>query len=226
MKKHIPNFITTLNVVSGSMSVIMSLDGKIEYAAGCIVLGMFFDFFDGFVARLLHVKSEFGKQLDSLADMLTFGFAPAILAYFLIRDSSQALAFSVLLIPALSACRLAKFNLDTRQSVSFRGLPVPAHALFWVSLVFTKLYYPDFYGYFFSNVWILIACVVILSLLLVSDLPMFSLKLSTFKWKENRLLYVYIILIICTLIFVGVKGIIFLIPFYILTCAVGTFIKK
>ena len=151
MKKHIPNLITSMNVVSGTFSIFMTMYGRLELAAGLILVAMVFDFFDGLTARLLHVKSEMGKELDSLADMVSFGVAPALLAHFLIlailpgQDmeywaewtvSMKIMLFFPLLIPAFSAYRLAKFNLDIRQATSFIGMPTPANALFWVSLVF------------------------------------------------------------------------------------------
>ncbi|MDL2283340.1 CDP-diacylglycerol--serine O-phosphatidyltransferase [Odoribacter sp. OttesenSCG-928-G04] len=233
MKRNIPNLITSLNVISGGMAIFMGVYGQIEYAAFFILLGMFFDFFDGLAARLLHVKSELGKELDSLADMLTFGMAPALLAHLLMRDIlvsdasisglplyQQILLFVPLLIPAFSAYRLAKFNLDTRQTTSFIGLPTPANALFWVALVFSRLYVPEFYNLLFSNIWVLAICVLILSILLISELPMFSLKISGFSWLENKLVYTYFILLFAILAFFGWTVLIFIIPLYIFLCIV------
>ncbi|MDR1757304.1 MAG: CDP-diacylglycerol--serine O-phosphatidyltransferase [Culturomica sp.] len=236
MKKQIPNLITGLNAVSGALSVFAALYGELWIAALFIVAGMVFDFFDGWTARLLHVKSEMGKELDSLADMVTFGFAPAVLAHFLIRDTLPAgveidfygllsgrgwLAFIPLLIPFFSAFRLAKFNLDTRQSVTFLGLPVPANALYWVSLVFAVRFLPEIYALYFANIWVLAASVVILSILLVSELPMFSLKIGGWSWRENKLRYTYLGVIIVIALTAGKAVVLCLVPLYILFCAVN-----
>ncbi len=235
MKKHIPNLITGLNAASGAMAVFMALYGQIGWAACFIIAGMVFDFFDGMVARLLHVKSEMGKELDSLADVITFGVAPALLAHMLIRDLlfpegtgsiasltayEQVILFIPLLIPVFSAFRLAKFNLDTRQSVSFIGLPVPAHALFWVGLVFARVKAPLLYQTFFGNIWVLALCVLILSILLISELPMFSLKISGFSWSANKVVYLYFLTLLVVALCFGWAVLPFVIPFYILYCAV------
>lgn len=235
MKRHIPNFLTGMNVVSGMMAVFMGMYGNLEMAAVFILIGMVFDFFDGLVARLLHVKSELGKELDSLADIVSFGVAPAILAHLLMKDVvfggqvgcirdlplvGQILIFVPLLIPFFSAFRLAKFNLDTRQTISFIGMPVPAHALFWVGLVFASIYIPETYAVLFGNIWVLAVCVVILSLLLVSELPMFSLKITGFSWKANSIRYIYFLCLISIALFYGLTVIICVIPLYILFCAV------
>ena len=151
MKKHIPNLITCLNVTSGTVAIYAAFHGHLYLAAWLVILAMVFDFFDGFAARLLHVKSEMGKELDSLADMVSFGVMPSVMAFFLIRDLGYsggelfavnswqgALMYVPFLVPAFSAYRLAKFNLDVRQTHSFIGLPTPSNALFWVMLVFTR----------------------------------------------------------------------------------------
>ena len=236
MKKHIPNLITGLNAISGTMAVLAAVYGELWIAALFILAGMIFDFFDGLAARLLHVKSEMGKELDSLADILTFGLAPAVLAHFLIRDVLPAggpsgfgelfsgwnlLALVPVFIPFFSAFRLAKFNLDVRQSSSFIGLPVPAHALYWVSLVFAARFLPEMYSLYFANVWVLVASVLVLSVLLVSELPMFSLKIAGWSWQDNKLRYIYLGVILVIALTVGRGVVLCLIPLYILFCAVG-----
>lgn len=240
MKKYIPNWVTGLNVLSGAIAVLVAMYGAIGWAAGFILLAMVFDFFDGLIARLLHVKSEMGKELDSLADIVSFGMAPAVLAHILLRElvlPGEQLDFSVLsvgqffflflpvLIPFFSAFRLAKFNLDTRQTVSFIGMPVPAHALFWVSLVFARLYMPETYSALFGNVWILAICIVILSLLLVSELPMFSLKLKDFSWQHNRIRYLYLLTIGVLAILFGWAVILAVVPLYVFFCALEALIS-
>lgn len=241
MRKHIPNLITGLNAASGMMAVFMALYGQIVWAACFVIAGMVFDFFDGMVARLLHVKSAMGKELDSLADVVTFGVAPGLLAHLLMRDvllpegmgsfalltaCEKIVLFIPLLIPVFSAFRLAKFNLDTRQSVSFIGLPVPAHALFWVGLVFARVKVSVLYQAFFGEVWVLALCVLILSVLLISELPMFSLKISGFGWAANKAVYIYFLTLLVLAVWLGWAVLLFVIPFYILYCAVGTLCKK
>lgn len=240
MKKHIPNLITCLNVISGTLSIFMVMYDRIELAAALIIVAMVFDFFDGMAARLLHVKSEMGKELDSLADMVSFGVAPAILAHFLIKMtlfagvpgdlqdlpvSQQVLLFSPLLIPAFSAYRLAKFNLDPRQSMSFIGMPTPANALFWVGLVFGFFYAPDLYITLFDSVWTLVLSVVILSILLICEVPMFSLKITGFGWKENKVRYCFLGSVILFSLLFGKAMIMCIIPLYILF-AVGEALWK
>lgn len=240
MRKHIPNLLTGLNAVSGTLAVFMALYGRVELAAVFVLAGMLFDFFDGLAARLLHVKSEMGKELDSLADMVSFGVAPAVLAHVLIRNVvtenmtvemsalpfiSRSLVYVPLVIPFFSAFRLAKFNLDTRQTTSFIGMPVPAHALFWVGLVFAAHYLPDVYTSLFGNAWVLALCVVILSLLLVSGLPMFSLKISGFGWKANRIRYIYFLTLLLIAVLFGMPVIVCIIPLYILFCAVTALLR-
>lgn len=240
MKKYIPNLITGLNAASGAMAVYMALYGNLLGAAGFILLGMVFDFFDGMAARLLHVKSEMGKELDSLADVISFGIAPGVIAHLLIRklllpegempvtilpSYQQILLFVPLLIPVFSAFRLAKFNLDTRQSLSFIGLPVPAHALFWVGLVIAQWKVPVLYFSLFGNVWVMLVCVIILSVLLVSELPMFSLKILGFSWQANKLIYIYFLVLIGLTFVSGWAVVIFVIPLYILFCVVRAWIK-
>lgn len=229
MKKHIPNLITCLNATSGTVAIYLAFNGYLYWAAWAVILAMVFDFFDGFAARLLHVKSEMGKELDSLADVISFGVVPAVLSYFLIRavlEASVSVSYATwqqylllgipVIIPAFSAYRLAKFNLDTRQTHSFIGLPTPSNALFWVMLVFTYHHQEIFFLQAWGNPWLLAACVVILSLLLISELPMFSLKLTSFSWRENALLYCFLATVIIGFVLWNVKALSYMIPVYIL----------
>lgn len=240
MKKHIPNLITSCNVLCGTLAIFAGMYGYLAWAAGFILLGMVFDFFDGMTARLLHVKSEIGKELDSLADMVSFGVAPAILAHLLmLRElpgnsvtlfvewswSEKIVVFAPLFITAFSAYRLAKFNLDVRQTTDFIGMPTPANALFWVSLVFGSVYTPELYRLLFGNVWVLAVCAVILSILLVCELPMFSLKISGFAWKKNQIRYSYFILLVLLAVILGKAVVIFMIPVYILFAVINALIK-
>lgn len=225
MKKHIPNFITCCNVTCGALAILMATEyNNLFYAAMLILAGMIFDFFDGLTARALGVKSEMGKELDSLADVCSFGVAPAIIAYKLMVDcvmpGKEWIAFSAFIIPALSAYRLAKFNLDTRQTISFIGMPTPANALFWVGLVLGARYSPDLYNSIFANPYVLLCFAVGFSLLLVSELPMFSLKLQGWSWKENRGLYLFLIISLALVPIMGVGTVMVLMPVYLLVCFV------
>lgn len=231
MKKCIPNLVTCLNVISGTLSVFMAIYGQLEWAAGLILLAMVFDFFDGFSARLLHVKSEMGKELDSLADMVSFGLAPSLLAHFLMLRSlpgqsavhfaewsagMKFMLFCPLVMPAFSAWRLARFNLDVRQTLSFIGMPTPANALFWVCLVFGSVYSPGVYDFLFGNVYVLGGVALLLSVLLVCGLPMFSLKIQNFSWKGNGFRYGYLICLILLACIWGKDLLMFVIPLYLL----------
>lgn len=236
MKRFIPNWITCLNVTAGTLAIFMAMYGLTVWAAALVLLAMVFDFFDGMAARLLHVKSEMGKELDSLADVVSFGVAPAVLAHGLMlgvlpggsvwcwEDWSgweRVMALTPLMIPAFSAYRLAKFNLDERQSVSFIGMPTPAHALFWVGAVLGAAYAPEVYGRLFASVTVLGCCAVILSVLLVSELPMFSLKVSGFGWRENRMRYLFLgALAVCGCVW-GWAVLFMVIPLYILLSVVA-----
>lgn len=237
MKRHIPNLITCMNVTSGTCAIFLAIYGYLTEAAFLILLAMVFDFFDGLAARLLHVKSELGKELDSLADVVSFGVAPAVLVHFLMLNvlpegairhftelplGMQVMLFCPLVIPAFSAYRLAKFNLDVRQVSSFIGLPTPANALFWVTLVFASVYTPELYGDLFGNVYVLGISALILSVLLVSELPMFSLKISGFGWSENKIRYSYLICLVVAVCIWGMGVIGFIIPLYIFFAVLGT----
>jgi len=200
LKKHIPNFITTLNLFSGCIGIIIALQYRIDYAAYFIGLSALFDFMDGMAARLLHVKSEIGKELDSLADVVSFGVLPGIIVYQLMANSPNTPAagsyisvFSLvaLIIPILSAVRLAKFNLDTRQTNSFIGLPVPANALFLGSLPLIKMQagFSDSLSWLTAitdNYYVLALLAIGMSLLLVSEIPLISLKFRNLKFADNK----------------------------------------
>jgi len=200
LKRHIPNFITSLNLFSGCIGIILALQYRIDYAAYFIAVSALFDFLDGMAARVLHVKSEIGKELDSLADVVSFGVLPGIIVYQLMAASpntpeagSVISIFSLLalIIPVLSAVRLAKFNLDTRQTTSFIGLPVPANALFLGSLPLIKMQagYSDSLSWLSGvtdNYYVLALLAIGMSLMLVSELPLISLKFSNLKITDNK----------------------------------------
>ena len=145
LKAQLPNFITLLNLLSGVLGIIWVLEGQPLYGAYFVILAATFDFFDGFTARLLKVQSDMGKELDSLADVISFGVLPGILLYSLTESQTEAafLPYCTLIIPMLSAYRLAKFNLDTRQSDRFIGLPTPANALLLTTIPYLAARWPE-----------------------------------------------------------------------------------
>lgn len=200
IKKHIPNAITCCNLFSGCVACSMAYSGNFKLAMLFIVIGAVFDFFDGMVARLLHVSSPLGVQMDSLADDITFGLAPATIVFVYMKEVlyypsylgvlSQCLPYAAFLIAVFSACRLAKFNIDKRQTTTFIGLPTPANALFWSSLITggAEWIYNLNAGWFF-----LLALIVIFSLFLVSEIPMFSMKFKSLEWKSNKTRYIFLL---------------------------------
>jgi CDP-diacylglycerol--serine O-phosphatidyltransferase len=212
VKKHIPNFITCLNICAGSIAVILAVKGDLPHAVLFIFLAAIFDFLDGMAARLLHAYSPIGKELDSLADMISFGLAPGVIMMTLLEYSifglhvkvenlatlslAELLTLSVaLLIPVASGLRLAKFNIDTRQTDSFIGLPTPANALFIsaLALIIENGRY-QMIDTLLSQPITLIILTVAMSYLLVSEVHLFSLKLKTLNWKENQIQYIFLIL--------------------------------
>ncbi len=199
MIRNIPNTLTCCNLFSGCIASCMAFQGNYVWAFVFIIIGAAFDFFDGMVARLLHVSSPIGKELDSLADDITFGLAPAAIAFALfqevhypdfIQSLRPVLPYTAFLVAVFSGLRLAKFNIDTRQTSSFIGMPTPANALFWGSLVTGEhafLTSPHF------NAVYLFVLVVVMSLLLVAELPMFSLKFKDLSWQHNKVSYIFLI---------------------------------
>ncbi len=200
IKKHIPNAITCCNLFSGCVACVMAFSGKFESAMLFIVLGAVFDFFDGMVARLLGVSSPLGVQMDSLADDITFGLAPATVIFSFMRymidypsylgGFADVLPYFAFLIAVFSACRLAKFNIDKRQTTSFIGLPTPANALFWSSLIVGG----EKWLVGMSNAWmLLLALIFIFSYFLISEIPMFSMKFKNLSWKSNKTRYIFLL---------------------------------
>jgi CDP-diacylglycerol--serine O-phosphatidyltransferase len=224
MKKHVPNLVTCLNVTCGTVAVLLVVHDRPLAAAAILLLAMVFDFLDGFLARMLRARSAMGVELDSLADVVSFGVAPALLAHVLVADAlpgdaagwERLLPWLPAVIPAFSAYRLAKFNLDTRQTRSFIGMPTPAHALFWVTLVFTRAHVPAFHDACWGDPRVLAACALFFSWLMISGLPMFSLKIPSLAWRDNRWRYPYFIVAALLLLFTRLAAVSFLIPLYVL----------
>jgi CDP-diacylglycerol--serine O-phosphatidyltransferase len=218
-KKSIPNILTLLNLLSGTIAAIFAVQGELVLAAYLVFLGIFFDFFDGFAARLLNVQGELGKQLDSLADVVTSGVVPGIVLYQLLKTKNtleilnteiiswepqkiEFLPFVGLLITLAAAYRLAKFNIDERQTSSFIGLPTPAASLVVLSLPlileFTSF---EFAATIIENKWFLVVLTLVLSFLMNAEIPLFSLKFKNFTWKDNQLKFVFLM---CTMLLVVV----------------------
>lgn len=224
MKRHIPNTITCCNLICGCIAVQQAFAGNCEASFFFIVLGAVFDFFDGFAARLLHVSSPIGKELDSLADCITFGFAPATIVYHLLQGTAGTmwpwLPYAAFLLAAFSALRLAKFNLDERQALGFIGLPTPACALFWASLCQTVEHTQEIRGWMASAPGYATAAILALLLLscwiLVSEIPMFALKFKTFGWKDNALRYSFVLASAILLAFCGWGGFSAVIVLYVI----------
>ena len=246
IKKHIPNLLTLGNLLCGTLATIAAVNGDYVAAASLVVLGIVFDFFDGFAARLLKVSGELGKQLDSLADMVTSGVVPGIIMYRMleinhvsqseIMDLNNVIyAESIFdtgyvkflgLILTLAACyRLANFNIDTRQSDSFIGLPTPAMSLFVIALPLIPLYSDNqFFIDLVQNNYFLIGVTIVLSYLMNAEIPLFSLKFKTFGIKENLLKYVFLVSSIIMMLTLEVISIPLVIILYVLL-SVGSNLK-
>ena len=230
MIKHIPNAITCCNLLSGCISIVLMCNGYAVAAGAMIFLAAIFDFFDGFAARLLKAYSPLGAQLDSLSDVVSFGVAPSFIMYHYLSqvvDTSllwrleiadfTILPFLAFFLAVFAELRLAKFNIDDRQTTSFIGLPTPAMGLFVASLPFTlQNENLAFMANNMSNPYFLIAIVVIFSYLMVSEIPFFSLKIKNLKFKENIHIYILAVFAIAAVIFLGFAAIPFVMLFYIL----------
>lgn len=214
MKKHIPNTITCANLFSGCIGVVFAFKGELETAAYFVLLSGVFDFFDGMVARLLNVKSAIGKELDSLADMISFGFLPGVVMFQLLKASdypNEYLPYLGFIITVFSALRLAKFNIDERQTEDFIGLNTPMNTLFVVSLPFIAKDYPAIIG----SSWLLIALVAITSFLLVSEIQIFSMKLSDTSWAKNKMKYLFLIVSALLIVILKFTAVPFILILYI-----------
>lgn len=236
LTKYLPDTITCLNLLSGSVAVIFAFRDDFDAALGMIVLAAVFDFLDGLAARVFHAYSDIGKELDSLADTVSFGLAPSLILYNWLAGFTSGIhpyiCYIPLLIAAFSALRLAKFNLDTRQSESFLGLPVPASALFAASLAAFAGHYEHIANTFLANNWAIPAVTLILCVLLVSELPMFSMKLKSLKWKDNAQRFTFLCIIIPAAVILLIlkihwTGIVFTVfAFYIVWNAAAALLRK
>ncbi|MBQ8270400.1 MAG: CDP-diacylglycerol--serine O-phosphatidyltransferase [Bacteroidaceae bacterium] len=230
IKRHIPNTITCCNLFSGCIACVMALEGSFTTALLFIVLGATFDFFDGMVARLLKVSSPLGVQMDSLADDVTFGLAPAAIVFSFMRTLplpaflvpvADYLPYYAFLIAVFSAVRLAKFNIDTRQKTTFIGLPTPANALFWASLVAG---FGDWITELNAGWLFMIGLITLFSYLLVSNIPMFSLKFKSLRWRSNKIRYIFLMCSI-PMLTLGIGAAVAIIAWYLIL-STALYIRK
>ncbi len=241
MKRHIPNFITLLNLFSGCIAAVFAVLNHLELAALFVCFGIFFDFLDGFAARLLNVKSEIGVQLDSLADMVTSGLVPGIVMFQLLNMSGtdawgsafswvetdnvlwiggkiKPLALLGFVITLASAYRLAKFNVDENQVSSFKGLPTPANAILILSLPLILLFHQsDVLNSFILNQWFLIGLTILSTYLLNSNIELFALKFDNWSFRDNAFRYLFLIGSLVMLITLKFLALPLIIVFYILS---------
>ena len=223
MKKHIPNAITCCNLICGCVAAYFAFRGEYLIAYAAIVSGAVFDFFDGFAARLLHVSSPIGKELDSLADVITCGLAPSAILFSLLESCGVSVYVSALafLVAAFSALRLAKFNLDERQTQGFLGLPTPANALFFASLASILPASSLVESHPMEVFYALLLLIPLSCWLLVSEVPMFALKFKSFRFSDNKLRYGFIIFSAIVLVILNIAAFVAIIPAYIITSLIA-----
>ncbi|MFI3314961.1 MAG: CDP-diacylglycerol--serine O-phosphatidyltransferase [Rikenellaceae bacterium] len=216
MIKMIPNMLTLGNLFCGSLAIISAVEGDFTRAFFLIIASAIFDFFDGFAARLLNAYSPIGADLDSLADLVSFGVAPAMIVYFM------GLEHIGLLLALFAALRLAKFNVDTRQKDSFIGLPVPANALLFASMGYIVQTQESLLATFFTDSVVLCILTVLFSYLMVSEIPMFSLKFKSWGFKQNALVYTFLLVAFAAIVVFKIAAI----PFVILAYVVVSILKS
>lgn len=237
-KKHIPNLITSLNLAAGFIAIIFAAKNDLITSSWLILAAMAFDFLDGFSARLLKAYSPMGKELDSLADVVSFGIAPAMIVFKLIESAgsvaesvsvsnsltgtSEMLKYFAVLMPVLAALRLAKFNIDPSQARSFKGLPTPANALAVISVVIASHHSGSgILESFVRSPFILTVYTIILSLLMVSRIPLISLKMSNLRLRGNEGQYILFSLTIISLLIWRIAAAPLIIPFYIIASLIS-----
>ena len=227
LKAQLPNFLTLLNLLSGVLGILWVLEGQPLYGAYFVILSATFDFFDGFAARLLKVQSELGKELDSLADVVSFGVLPGILLYCLTKSQAEAsfLPYCTLIIPMLSAYRLAKFNLDTRQSDRFIGLPTPANALLLTTIPHLADRWPELSPWLSSPIT-LVVIAWLTSLLLVVELPLIALKFKNSSLRDNSYRYALLLIGAVCLVWLQLAGIPLVILAYLLLSGMENMLPK
>jgi len=225
MKRHIPNLFTLLNLACGTAAIILTLEGQWQWAVYLVLIASLFDFLDGFAARMLKANSETGKQLDSLADMVTFGVLPAVFIYTIFKNISQdqgvtgilywIMLGSVVIVPAFSAIRLARFNTEKSSDPFFSGLPTPAHTLFWTGLFWQFM--KD--GLLFGtplNQFFLWTIMWIMAFHMILPVPMYTLKFQNLRLRGNLIRYLILASALLILLLTGLSGLSLVVLTYIL----------
>lgn len=230
MKRHLPNLITLLNLASGCVAIVLTLEGQWRWAVYLVLAASLFDFLDGFTARMLKAHSAIGKQLDSLADMVSFGVLPAVFIYTLFKELFRNLPedagmfyqqmqwvilVSVLLVPACSAIRLARFNSEEDHGSFFYGLPTPAHTLFWTGIFWQIMQSGTLFGTP-MNLFFMWTIMLIMAFHMILPIPMYSLKFENFRLQGNLIRYLLLFMALIILIFAGLGGLSLVILVYIL----------
>lgn len=235
MKKHIPNLITTGNLLCGSFAIVNAFEGNLALSCYLLIIASALDFLDGFAARMLKVTNGIGKDLDSLSDMISFGLAPGLLLYQYVKMLQENnpielltqypwFIYAAFIIPVFSSFRLAKFNNDTRQSTSFYGLPTPANANFFIFSILLYLF-PDLpmiidvsgiVQPIVSNPLIMLGFGVVFSFLLVAEIPMFALKFKSLKWSANKLPFSFVLIWLGLLLFTNIVAMPTIVLIYII----------
>ena len=242
IKKHIPNTITLLNLLAGLLALIHAFNGNYNEAFSLVCLGIFFDFWDGFFARIWKVQSPIGLQLDSLADMVTSGVVPGLVMYKMLGDIQEnqyqynltedtyymgVVPYLGFLITLASCYRLAKFNVDTRQTDSFIGLPTPANALLIMSIPMIQFHSEfDWLVDFLSNPYVLVGITALSAYLLNAEIPLFSLKVKSFSWEKYKMQVVFLILSVILIVLLEFIAIPIIILLYVLLSVVNNTILK
>lgn len=222
IKKHIPNFITSLNLFSGCFAIYYGFQANYEMVMLFILTAAVFDFLDGMAARILKAYSPLGKELDSLADAVSFGVAPGVLVFSLINESALPhwMAFTGFIVPVFSALRLAKFNIDERQTNSFIGMPTPANALFWAGMAYS------FSDLLIDNGILTIIIAIVFCFFMVSEVPMFSLKFKNLSLKNNWVQYLFLAGCIALIVYFQTKSLALIIAWYLVLSAIMAALSK
>lgn len=242
IKKHIPNTITLLNLLAGLLALIHAFNGNYNEAFSLVCLGIFFDYWDGFFARIWKVQSPIGLQLDSLADMVTSGVVPGLVMYKMLADIQEnqsqynltedtyymgVVPYLGFLITLASCYRLAKFNIDTRQTDSFIGLPTPANALLIMSIPMIQFHSEfEWLVDFLSNPYVLVGVTVLSSYLLNAEIPLFSLKVKSFSWEKYKMQVVFLIISLILIVLLEFIAIPIIILLYVILSVVNNAIGK
>jgi CDP-diacylglycerol--serine O-phosphatidyltransferase len=230
MKRHLPNLMTLLNLACGTAAIVLTLEGQWRWAVYLVLAAAVLDFLDGFAARMLKAHSHMGKQLDSLADLVSFGVLPAVFIYVLFSTLFQnqpedapgfygplqwVVLFSVLLVPVFSAIRLARFNMEKDQGTFFYGLPTPAHALFWTGIFWQFMESGELFGTA-MNLFFMWAIMLIMAFHMILPVPMYSLKFEHWRLRGNLIRYLLLLLALVILVSTGLPGLPIVILVYIL----------